>query len=103
VSAGDQYESAQRFLASSSECPGVAEGLVPGCYQYNLAVASGLASDLPVRRPGRTAPCFNIAGNKFRLITRVEYQRQEIYIRNVLTHAEYDKEDWKRDPWFQRS
>jgi mRNA interferase HigB len=46
---------------------------------------------------------FNIAGNKFRLITRVEYQRQEIYIRNVLTHAEYDKEDWKRDPWFQRS
>ena len=45
---------------------------------------------------------FNIGGNNFRLITRVEYQRQEIYIRYVLTHAEYDKEDWKRDPWFQR-
>lgn len=45
---------------------------------------------------------FNIGGNDFRLITRVEYQRQEIYIRHVLTHAEYDEEDWKRDPWFQR-
>jgi mRNA interferase HigB len=44
---------------------------------------------------------FNIGGNAFRLITRVEYQRQEIYIRHVLTHAEYDKEDWKRDAWFQ--
>jgi mRNA interferase HigB len=45
---------------------------------------------------------FNIGGNDFRLITRVEYQRQEIYIRGVLTHAEYDKEDWKNDPWFRR-
>ena len=45
---------------------------------------------------------FNIGGHDFRLIARVEYQRQEIYIRHVLTHAEYDKEDWKRDPWFQR-
>ena len=45
---------------------------------------------------------FNIGGNDFRLIVRVEYSRQEIYIRHVLTHAEYDKEDWKRDPWFQR-
>jgi mRNA interferase HigB len=45
---------------------------------------------------------FNIGGNDFRLVARVEYQRQEIYIRHVLTHAEYDKEDWKSDPWFQR-
>ena len=45
---------------------------------------------------------FNIGGNAFRLITGVEYERQEIYIRYVLTHAEYDREDWKRDPWFQR-
>jgi mRNA interferase HigB len=43
---------------------------------------------------------FNIGGNEFRLITRIEYRRQEVYIRAVLTHAEYDKEAWKRDPWF---
>ncbi len=31
---------------------------------------------------------FNIGGNDFRLVARVEYQRQEVYIRAVLTHAE---------------
>lgn len=45
---------------------------------------------------------FNIGGNDFRLITRLEFERQEIYIRGVLTHAEYDKGDWKNDPWFRR-
>ena len=43
---------------------------------------------------------FNISGNKYRLIALVDYQDQEIYIRHVLTHAEYDKEDWKQDPWY---
>ena len=46
---------------------------------------------------------FNVGGNAYRMITRVEYHRQEVYIRWVLTHAEYDKDDWKRDSWFQRN
>lgn len=45
---------------------------------------------------------FNICANEYRLIARVEYQRQEVYIRAVLTHAKYNKGDWKRDTWFQR-
>jgi mRNA interferase HigB len=43
---------------------------------------------------------FNIGGNNYRLITRVEFERQEVYIRAVLTHAEYDKGSWKNDPWY---
>ena len=43
---------------------------------------------------------FNIGGNKYRLIVRIEYERQEIYIRHILTHKEYDKGNWKDDPWF---
>ncbi len=43
---------------------------------------------------------FNISGNKYRLITLVDYQYQEVYIRHVLTHAEYDKENWKKDSWY---
>lgn len=39
---------------------------------------------------------FNICGNKFRLITAVHYNRSKVYIRDVLTHAEYDKARWKR-------
>lgn len=38
---------------------------------------------------------FNIAGNNYRLITRINYRGQKIYVLAVLTHAEYDKEQWK--------
>ena len=33
---------------------------------------------------------FNIGGNKVRLIAVIHYNRNKIYIRHVLTHAEYD-------------
>jgi mRNA interferase HigB len=43
---------------------------------------------------------FNIGGNKYRLITLVDYEYQKVFIRHVLTHAEYDKQNWKNDEWF---
>jgi mRNA interferase HigB len=39
---------------------------------------------------------FNIGGNKYRLIADVRYDQQRVYILHVLTHAEYDRDDWKR-------
>lgn len=38
---------------------------------------------------------FNIKGNAYRLIVKVENALQIIYIKAVLTHAEYDKDTWK--------
>jgi mRNA interferase HigB len=38
---------------------------------------------------------FNIHGNRYRLIARVNYQHRTIYIRQILTHQEYDKGGWK--------
>lgn len=38
---------------------------------------------------------FNIAGNNVRLIAFMRYDEQRVYIRHVLTHAEYDKGKWK--------
>jgi len=43
---------------------------------------------------------FNLGGNKFRLIARVEYRLGIVFIRRVLTHGEYSKNKWKDDPWF---
>ncbi|MGB2926815.1 MAG: type II toxin-antitoxin system HigB family toxin [Limnothrix sp.] len=43
---------------------------------------------------------FNIGGNKYRLITFIDYSYQKIFIRDVLTHQEYDKNNWKKDTWF---
>ncbi|HLW84037.1 MAG TPA: type II toxin-antitoxin system HigB family toxin [Candidatus Sulfotelmatobacter sp.] len=39
---------------------------------------------------------FNIKGNQYRLITEINYAFGRIYIRHVLTHAEYDRGGWKR-------
>jgi mRNA interferase HigB len=38
---------------------------------------------------------FNIEGNKFRLIVAIHYNRQKMYIRHVLTHAEYNRGAWR--------
>ena len=39
---------------------------------------------------------FNVKGNHYRLIVRMEFEGQRIYIKEFLTHAEYDKEAWKK-------
>jgi len=38
---------------------------------------------------------FNVGGNNYRLIAGVSYETQTVYIKEALTHAEYDKEKWK--------
>ena len=37
---------------------------------------------------------FNIAGNKYRLIVSIHFNRSKVYIRHVLTHQAYDHGGW---------
>jgi mRNA interferase HigB len=39
---------------------------------------------------------FNIAGNKYRLIARVNYQAQRVFVLYLLTHEQYDRGSWKQ-------
>lgn len=39
---------------------------------------------------------FNIKGNAYRLIVRIEYRWQMIFVKHLLTHAEYNKGAWKK-------
>ena len=39
---------------------------------------------------------FNIKGNRYRLITRVNYVGQRIFIKELLTHVEYDRKEWMK-------
>ena len=38
---------------------------------------------------------FNIAGNKYRLMTEVDYAGILVVVDMVMTHAEYNKDRWK--------
>jgi len=39
---------------------------------------------------------FNIKGNSYRLIVEINYRSRRVFIRQVLSHAEYEKEGWKQ-------
>ena len=39
---------------------------------------------------------FNIHGNDYRLIARVNYGTKRVFILHILTHAGYDKGAWKQ-------
>jgi mRNA interferase HigB len=38
---------------------------------------------------------FNIGGNKFRLVARILYASQKVFVLKIMTHAEYDNEKWQ--------
>ncbi len=51
-----------------------------------------------VRLPsGQERFIFNVGGNKYRVVCSIHFNRARVYIRFVLTHAEYDKGDWKHE------
>ena len=38
---------------------------------------------------------FNISGNKFCLVIAIHYNRQVCYVREILTHADYNGNRWR--------
>jgi mRNA interferase HigB len=40
---------------------------------------------------------FNIAHNRYRLITAVHFNREKVFVLRFLTHKEYDRDQWKDD------
>jgi len=70
---------------------------------FRIAKQAEWTSIADVRRTFSTADAFgsctifNIKGNSYRLIAWINYKTRKVFIRHILTHAEYDKEDWKND------
>ena len=64
---------------------------------YKLVSKSDFNSFLELRESFNTADyvapfvVFDIAGNNFRIIAAVHFNRNKLYIREVMTHSEYDR------------
>jgi mRNA interferase HigB len=69
---------------------------------FRIAKKAGWKSLADVRKTFSSADAvgkltvFNIKGNQYRLITEINYFSSRIYIRSVLTHAEYDRGGWQQ-------
>lgn len=69
---------------------------------YRTTLAADWKSTADVRQvyphadPVGNKTVFNIKGNAYRLITAIHYNRGIVFVREILTHAEYDKGDWKQ-------
>ena len=67
---------------------------------YRLAKKARWRSLAEVRQVLPTADAvegftvFNIKGNTYRLITEINYRTGRIFLRHLLTHAEYSKGAW---------
>ncbi|HKW64788.1 MAG TPA: type II toxin-antitoxin system HigB family toxin [Candidatus Acidoferrum sp.] len=69
---------------------------------YRIAKKAEWKNLMEVRRELPTADAveeftvFNIKGNAYRLIAEINYRTGRIFLRHVLTHAEYSKGAWKK-------
>jgi mRNA interferase HigB len=77
------------------------DALVPLMNWYRITRRANWQSLVDVRNDSHAdavgrRTVFNIHGNNYRLIARVNYRAQRVFILHILTHAAYDKGGWKK-------
>jgi len=56
-----------------------------------------LHADFPSADLVGACTVFNIGGNKYRLTAYVSHRLQVVEVNRVMTHAEYNREKWKKE------
>ena len=87
----------KKFIESKRE---YADSREPALAWYRQVLRADWASPAEVKRDIGNASIlkdgriiFNIAGNKYRIVARINYPYRVVYIRFVGTHGQYDKID----------
>lgn len=93
----------KRLLDEISKFPDAESSVRAWCQVVEKAVWTSL-EDVRLTYPAADGvgnfTVFNIRGNRDRLIVSIDYESQVVYFKYFLTHAEYDKDKWKKDPYF---
>ncbi len=95
------FEVVQEFVAKHVDAAVWLEGWARTVRRSNWQNLMELRQDYPsadgVRTQNNTVvTVFNVKGNEYRLLTHVNYQVQSVRVVELLTHAQYDKPNWKR-------
>ena len=53
-------------------------------------------ADAAVAASGNRVTIFNVEGHRYRLIVAIHYNMQRVYVREFLTHEEYNNQRWKK-------
>jgi mRNA interferase HigB len=54
-------------------------------------------ADVATTGKGHPVVIFDVGGNKYRIIAALHYDRNICYVLRVLTHKQYDTNQWKKD------
>ena len=91
---------AKRTLRQFWERPGREDAELPLKAWHALAQAAAWSSPADIKAQFRSASLlggnrvvFNIAGNKYRLVARIDYRHHILFVRFVGTHGDYDRID----------
>ncbi|MBD2335922.1 type II toxin-antitoxin system HigB family toxin [Calothrix sp. FACHB-156] len=94
------YRILREYTASHADCREAIDNWYKVASKADWSNLIDVQSVFPKAEAVSNFTVFNIKGNKYRLIVSIDYKKQLIYIKYILTHAEYDKEEWKNDPYF---
>jgi len=88
--AAERYPKAAKYLAAWTRT-------VRAAAWRNLAEVRGVygSADVVRVRSGKPVIAFNVCGNTYRLVAALHFDSQMAYTLRFLTHAEYDRDDWK--------
>ncbi len=88
--AAERYPKAAKYLAAWT----VTVRAAAWRNMADVRVCYGSADVVRVRS-GKPVIVFNVCGNTYRLIVALHFNSQVAYTLRFLTHAEYDRDDWK--------
>jgi mRNA interferase HigB len=90
--AAERYPKAAKYLAAWT-------ATVRAAVWRNIADVRGCYGRADVVHVHSRKPVivFNVCGNTYRLIVAMHFNSQMAYTLRFLTHAEYDRGDWKDD------
>ena len=94
------YRRLRTFIERHADCRDALNNWFKVAKKANWSNLVEVQSIFPKAEAVGNFTVFNIKGNRYRLIVSIDYPKQLIFIKYVLTHAEYDKEDWKNDRYF---